>query len=183
MMKIQAIDWESIEDDDSMEIMRENTNWGIKCPSCGAAWLTDHDGEYELAYETDCPHLKFIIMQDDVDVEEFRFFNGYTKSQLMTSIESAARQLSFDLNGLSLKEYFSGITFNDAMKKLGHESFTNLGEEERLRVFELKKGSEHFNKDLWSLVIDAEVNTILDHTECGTACGPSSHTTFYGVKL
>lgn len=179
-MKIQPIDWDCLKHGPDEECDDSCNNRAIKCPACGEPWLTDYDGEYEFQDNTECPHLKFVIFQED---EEIRFFNGFTEDQLFSCIEPAARKLDPNLHGLTVKEFFDGVTLHEAGEKVGLDFHKEWTDPETNKIHGLLHDSKRFNEELWSLVNDIRIDTILDHTDCGMACGPVSFTVFYGAQL
>jgi hypothetical protein len=88
------------------------TNSRICCPECGLVWVTIEDDSADLvsADQCDCPHLRFILIQDGDGMD---FYNGFSATTLQTIVEPAARQLSPDLDGESWTEFLGGNQFDD----------------------------------------------------------------------
>jgi hypothetical protein len=87
-MNIQPVDWDCLKQGPDEECDGRSNNRAIKCPVCGKPWLTDYDGEYEFQDNTECPHLKFVIFQED---DEIRFFKICSREDLLKHVEPATR--------------------------------------------------------------------------------------------
>ncbi len=154
-MKIQPVDWDCLKQGPDEECDGRSNNRAIKCPVCGEPWLTDYDREYEFQDNTECPHLKFVIFQED---DEIRFFNSCSREDLLKHVEPATR----------------------GMERPATRAVEKFPEEfENEVLFEQNR----FNCKLWEKVDFLMVDTILDHTDCGMACGPVSFPVFYGAQL
>ena len=115
-MKTQAIEieWENEEESEG-EPGEEDVNGAMCCPECNRAWIFISNGEADIPRETDCPHLKFIIEPGTSSPDEFHYYNGFSKEQLLQSAEKAYRQLVPDGNCRAPEEMFSEILFDETL--------------------------------------------------------------------
>lgn len=78
----------------------------ITCPTCHEVWGTVDGGLYSLHLDVACPHLKFYVENAGGDVE-VHYFNGFTATELMTTIEIACRLIAPDLHGKTVEHFFA----------------------------------------------------------------------------
>ena len=108
-MKIQTIGWDCLKHGPDEECDDRCNYMAIKCPVCGEPWLTDYDGEYEFKNNTECPHLKFVIFQED---DEIRFFNGCSREELLKHVEPATRAVEKFAEEVEAELLFEQNRFN-----------------------------------------------------------------------
>ena len=177
-MKIEPIEWQCLRAGPHDECDDTCLDRAVQCPACSRSWLIDHDGEYRWNEPIECPHLRFIICDEEV----VKYFNGFSESKLLAALEPAARKLSPDFAGLTVKEFFEGITQSQAAAKFGVDFKKDFTVPERMAFWEYREG-KRFSQELWKLVADPRLDTILHHIDSGIACGPVSTWTFYGAHL
>ena len=151
----------------------------IKCPTCGHPWLEDNHGEYSFPEPLECSHLKFMLLEDD----DIHWFNDFSETQLMAALEPAVRKLKPHLDGVTVKDFFEGVTVHQAMQELGFDDLEITTESQWVAIYNRTQPCHWFDKTLWQLVDHPCLDTILEHVEHGMACGPVSCTAYYGAIL
>lgn len=179
-MNLISIDWEDIPLEGGEELGAKSSGKAAKqaaCPACGSTKDRDDslacpdcgEGE-ERDKQMVCPACGEAWVALQGGSAEI-FYNTHCP-HLKCIVEQAADEI----------QYLNGFT-KDKLEAAAEQAYIKLNPESEKMTGEDILQDSSLDDALWKNMELLDVDTLLDFTESGIACGPVSYTIFFGAKL